>query len=173
MRVLLIILVFGLLSPSLAAASKTYMSQNDFLELAFAASSGELPTVKTLWLDEELQSQIKTILGHPYPKLRLKYWQKNQQTVWFLEEIGKERPISFGVSVKDNRVENIKVLVFRESRGDEIRFQSFTDQFQYIGVNNDGELDQSIDGITGATMSVNAMKKITRMALLLAKLVSA
>lgn len=44
---------------------------------------------------------------------------------------------------------------------------SFTEQFTNIGLNDESRLDQNIDGITGATMSINAMKKIVRLAIML------
>ena len=45
--------------------------------------------------------------------------------------------------------------------------QAFTQQFNHAALTKDVTLNQSIDGITGATMSVSAMKKIARIALLL------
>jgi len=150
--------------------AKEYLSKKEFLQLAFQQT--EIPAAKTLWLNEELQQKITAILDHPYPKLRIRYWQQAQQSVWILEEIGKEKPITFGVSINNNQVSVIRVLAFRESRGYEIRYQAFTQQFDNIGLTAEGKLDQTIDGITGATMSVNAMKKITRIALMLAKIVT-
>ena len=163
-----ILLILSGLCPQSQAA--TYMSTKDFVSLSFKDETNLKP--QTLWLTEDIQKQIREILNHPYPKLRLKYWQKDQQSVWILEKIGKERPITFGISIIDNKVDDIRVLAFRESRGYEIRYQAFTDQFDQIGLTPEGKLDQDIDGITGATMSVNAMKKITRLALMLAKLVN-
>ena len=154
-----------LLQPSLAEA-KTYLTKKEFLSQVFAEVS---PEKKTLWLDNELQTQLSAILDHKYPKLRLNYWQHEDQTVWFMEKIGKEKPITFGISIKADRVHQIRVLAFRESRGWEIKMKAFTDQFDNIGTDENNNLDQHIDGITGATMSVNAMKKITRAALMLAK----
>lgn len=168
LRVTLISLIFCMM-PSLAA-TKTYMSQQAFAKMAFGNTPP--PSTQTLWLNNQLQQKISQILDHRYPKLRLKYWQAQQQSVWILEEIGKEKPITFGVSIKNDRVHLIRVLAFRESRGWEIKSQSFTDQFLNIGLDSNGRLDQSIDGITGATMSVSAMKKITRVALMLAKTIN-
>jgi hypothetical protein len=55
--------------------------------------------------------------------------------------------------------------VFRESRGWEVKYPFFTDQFARIGLTGEGELDRQIDGITGATLSVQAMKRMARVAL--------
>lgn len=172
------LLVLAILIVATPCYATTYLSKKEFIILASSDSDTQL-VAKTLWLNEVLQKQIKQILDHKYPKLRLRYWQNStskdqqvKQTIWFLDEIGKERPISFGVSVVDNRVSLIKVLAFRESRGGEIRMHAFTDQFTDIGIDKNHQLDKHIDGISGATMSVTAINKITRIALMLHQLVS-
>jgi len=131
---------------------------------------------KTLWLNKTIQLEIKSILDHSYPKLRIRYKRIEDQsqilepiTVWFLEEIGKERAISFAIAIKSSQVVTIQVLEFRESRGGEISIPTFAKQFKKLSLNSNGNLNRTIDGITGATMSVHAMKKITRMALMLHK----
>ena len=162
LKIALLLLLFQLHSVE----AKTYLTQKEFLSQVFNDAT---PEKKILWLNKDIQSKLTKILDHKYPKLRLKYWQHQGQTVWFMEKIGKEKPISFGISIKNERVHQIRVLAFRESRGWEIKMKSFTDQFDSIGTDEKNNLDQHIDGITGATMSVNAMKKITRAALMLAK----
>ncbi len=69
--------------------------------------------------------------------------------------------------INEGRLEIIKVLVFRESRGEEIRHPFFTDQFKDARLDHKGNLDRTIDGISGATLSVRAMKKLARLALYL------
>ena len=64
---------------------------------------------------------------------------------------------------------DVKVLIFRESRGWEVRYPFFTDQFKGATLVTDNNLDRKIDGITGATLSVNALTKLGRIALLLHK----
>ena len=88
------------------------------------------------------------------------------QSVWILEEIGKTQPITFGVVVQDSKILTIKVLAFRESRGWEIKQEFFTGQFLQASMDDDLHLDRSIDGISGATLSVQAMTRIARLALL-------
>lgn len=169
-----IIFILGLL-VSFSSSAVTYMSKKEFIKQAFstnASSSATKPKAQSLWLNEDVQKKITQILDHKYAKIRIKYWQQGGRTVWFLDKIGKERPISFGICIENDRIQLIKVLAFRESRGGEIRMQAFTEQFSQIGLNENSKLDQSIDGITGATMSVSAMKKISRMALMLARIVN-
>ena len=69
--------------------------------------------------------------------------------------------------VNEGVIEDIRVLVFRESRGWEVRYPFFTDQFKTRRLTDDGKLDGHVDGITGATLSVRAMTKMARAALLL------
>lgn len=168
MRIIQLIISFLLMISIQSSIAVETMTKKEFLDLAYKGQLSEV-VIKTLWLNEKQQTIIERILGHRYPKLRLRYWyhSEHSQSVWFLDEIGKERPISFAVSIINSRVDLIKVLAFRESRGGEIQMSAFSEQFNNIGIDAESKLDQHIDGITGATMSVTAMKKITRLALVL------
>lgn len=128
----------------------------------------EVPKAQYLWLTGDLKKQTIAILGHRYPKIRVAYWQRPQtpnQTVWILEEIGKEKPITIGISITDNQIESLRILKFRESRGWEVKLPSFTQQFDNVNYKNQ-QLSRSIDGISGATLSVRAVTKIAKLALL-------
>lgn len=141
-----------------------YQEPAAFIEEAF---SGKPPASRMLWLDAAAQAEIGKILGHRYPAMRLRYWSEGPRSVWVLEEIGKEEPITVGVIVNRNRIELVKVLEFRESRGDEVRHPFFTRQFEGAGLRDSRQLDRSIDGISGATLSVRALTKLARLALYL------
>ncbi|MDQ6983685.1 MAG: FMN-binding protein, partial [Ghiorsea sp.] len=101
------------------------------------------------------------------------YWQgggkQAVKTVWILNEIGKEENITVGFVIANQRIEELKVLVFRESRGWEIKHDFFTRQFKQLFLQDDLRLNQKIDSITGATLSVRAVEKLSRIALLLDK----
>jgi len=154
-----------LLSASaFAVADSPYQSSDEFLGEAFAGSP---PAPKVVWLKGELKEAAGDILGHSYPGIRIRYWGKNQRTAWILEEVGKTQPITVGIIVDDTGIESIRVLAFRESRGWEVRYPFFTDQFSGIQLTADNQLDRPIDGISGATLSVRALKKLTRLALYL------
>ncbi len=125
------------------------------------------PKPKVIWLTGDLKKEIEKILQHPYAKLRVKYWKKGDKSAWVLDEIGKEKPITVGVIINDGKIASLRVLAFRESRGWEVEQPFFTRQFTQAGLRKDNRLDRNIDGITGATLSVRALKKLARMALLL------
>lgn len=131
-----------------------------------------VPSPKVIWVKGKLGDQIKSILGHRYPSLRIRYWQVDERTAWILEEIGKDKPISTGIVINNNRLERLKVLIFKESRGWEVKYPFFTQQFKNAQLDNNLALGQNIDNISGATLSVRAVKKMARLALLLNQLVN-
>jgi hypothetical protein len=160
-RILPLVLI---LACGMAVARGTYQEPADFLADTFGA---EPPSPGVVWLRGETRESATAILGHRYPSLRVRYWGNAQRSAWILEEIGKEQPITVGLVVSDGRIGRIKVLVFRESRGWEVRHPFFTDQFRDIGLTGELALDRDIDGISGATLSVRALKKLARLALYL------
>lgn len=87
------------------------------------------PAPETLWLSGELRPAVRSILEHDYPTARLRYWRTGQRTAWVLDEIGKEMPITVGIAVNNGTVERVRVLVYRESRGWEVKSPAFTAQF--------------------------------------------
>lgn len=147
-----------------SAHAERYLSQDDFLHQAF---DGKAPNKEKLWLAGAMKDAVKRILGHDYPGLRLSYWQSDQNTAWILDEIGKERPITIGVAVHDGQIKQVSILEFRESRGWEVRYPFFTEQFRGVKLTAEQELDMGIDGVTGATLSVRAVKKVAALALYL------
>jgi hypothetical protein len=144
------------------AAKGVYQTPADFISHSFINVT---PESKVLWLSKADKSIVADILQHKFNRMRIRYWQANNQTVWILDEIGKEKPITIGVHIKNNQIDQLKVLTFRESRGDEVRHKFFSQQFINATLNNDIRLSKHIDGITGATLSVRATTKVARLAL--------
>ena len=126
---------------------------------------GFVPAPKVLWLTPDLQSQAAAILGHPPAQLRQRYWSGGGKSVWVLEETGKEELITAGFVVVNGRIDHVRVLVYRESRGQEVRQTLFLRQFKDAKLSQGNRLDRDIDGIVGATLSVGAMERMARLAL--------
>lgn len=150
-------------------AKGTYQTTAEFIQNSFESQA---PQPQILWLDDGLRKQVEEILAHKYSGRRIRYWKKDQRSVWVLDEIGKKKPITTGIVIDSNRISQIKVLVFRETRGWEVRYPFFTKQFTDSQLTNDNTLDRNIDGISGATLSVRAMTKLARIALLLNKTIT-
>lgn len=147
----------------------TWAAQNLETPAAFVqqAFDGAAPSAKTVWLIDTLGQKAETILGHPPNQLRERYWRNGKRSVWVLEEVGKERVITTGWIVEAHKIVDAKVLIYRESRGWEIRYPFFTQQFQGASLNDKKQLSNTIDGISGATLSVRAMRRMAKLALLL------
>ncbi len=160
---ILALLVF-LTSISHSSAKGVYQTQTDFLNEVF---SEDVPKAALIWVTGETRKAATEILQHKPARLRVRYWAKATHSAWVLEEIGKEQPITVGIVIKDGQIERLSVLAFRESRGDEVRHDFFTRQFQQAKLQTDLQLTKSIDGISGATLSVRALQKLARLALYL------
>jgi hypothetical protein len=155
-------LCLGLLWSAVSHAA-VYLTAEEFLQASFSQS----PVAKTMWLKEPQQRAAKLLLGHAYQGLRLRYWVDGQKSAWILDEIGKEEPITIGVVILDDLIQDVKILSYRESRGWEVRHPFFTDQFKGLSLKSNRRLSERIDGISGATLSVRAVTNVSRFALLL------
>ncbi len=159
-RFLLVALLIGL-SGTLQAKG-VYQTPEKFLSLTFS----EVPEAQRILLTGDLSKRVKTILAHRYKKIRVPYWQTGCRSAWILEEIGKERFITTGFVVNSGGLEKVKVLIFRESRGWEVKHDYFGEQFIDARL-SDNRLTKRIDNISGATLSVRAVTKLSKMALML------
>jgi hypothetical protein len=144
-----------------ARAVDVYQEPDAFVAEIF----GSRPAPKVLWLTRDIQAEANAILGHPPLQLRQRYWSEGAKSVWILEEIGKEELITAGFVVVSGHIDHIRVLVYRESRGQEVRQPVFLKQFKDAKLAQDNRLDRDIDGIVGATLSVGAMERMARLAL--------
>ena len=144
------------------SAKGVFQSGPDFVAEVFAPLQAE---PKVLWLSPEIRSQAAVIMDRPVRGLRVRYHQINNKSAWILEEIGKEMPITIGIVVEDNAIQQVKILAYRESRGGEVRYPAYTKQYRGATLSEDYRLSKNIDGITGATLSVWAVNKATALAL--------
>jgi len=145
-------------------ASGVYQTPDAFLKEAF---SNEVPAPKSIWLNKDTKLVLEHILQHKVTFIRARYWKQQNKSAWILEEIGKEKPITIGVVINNNTIQQLKVLAFRESRGWEVKHEFFTRQFNNLSLTDDLYLNGTVDGVSGATLSVRALKKIARIALYL------
>ena len=165
LRTLFLICISILVSAApLHAADDVYQTPEDFVAESFAKAH----SAKTLNMTPELLKKAKKIMGSHYTLGDLKYWTDGQKTVWILEDIGKYKPITTGYAVSgDGTIERVKVLIYRESHGWEVKHKFFTRQFKGAALKREKKLDKRIDGIAGATLSVNALKRMGALAVML------
>lgn len=161
---LLIILYSLCLAGMLSSYGEdVYLAPEDFIAQSFENT----PEQKVLWLTTETKAGIRTVLGEDYPGLRIRYWQDGERTAWILEAIGKVKLITTGFLIEGDAMLEMRVLIYRESHGWEVRYPFFSNQFQGLQLNAKNKLNKGIDGISGATLSVNALTRLAKLALFL------
>ena len=158
------LLLLVMMLPALVLAASVYETQAEFLDRAF---SGSPPAPALIWLSGDRKSTVREIMGHDYPALRLRYWCTAGRSAWVVEEIGKELPITVGVIIEGDYIESLRVLTYRENRGEEVSTPAFSDQFIDSSLDSKGALNKNIDGISGATLSVQALTRLATMVLFL------
>jgi hypothetical protein len=134
-------------------------------------SLGTMPAEEKLVLTGEFAEAVRSVLGSRYPASAVSYWRQDGKTVWILQARGKHGPIHAGFMVENGRIIKSEVLSFKEKRGKFIQTPRFLRQFNGAGLKKNNQLDKRVDGYSGATISVNAMKKMARLALYLDSLV--
>ena len=107
------IFLFILLSISFfnTYAEGIYQKPADFINESF---SSKPPKSSVLWITKSLKPAIYKIMGHDLGVLRIRYWEKNGRTVWVLNEIGKEHPITVGLVVKHNKIQQYSISIFNK-----------------------------------------------------------
>lgn len=157
------LVLLSFLTPNMAQAKGTYFTAQQLLTEVYGENPG---APKTLWMNKQHKQEVMDFFDKPLRQVRIKYWEKDDRRFWILSEIGKEKPITFGIVTNQGVIERMEVMAFREVRGDEIRLPAYTAQYDNQTLNKKGRLQNNVDGISGATYSVRSMKKVARMALL-------
>lgn len=141
-----------------------YIKSKDYISSRFGV---EAIKPRILWVTKDIRPGVIKILRRSNFPLRYRYYKKDRRTVWILNEIGKTMPITTAVTIENDIIIDLTVLTYRESHGAEIRFPAYTNQFHNARLTEKMGLSKSINGISGATLSTNAMKKVGRLALFL------
>jgi hypothetical protein len=157
-------------------------SRRSFMRSAIAlAVLGQWPRAASaidLWKTYQTPEAfiLETFAGAPPPAkvangpsgVRVRYWRAGGRTAWILDDVGKEgyQMTTAGFIVKAGAIELAKVLVYRESRGEQVALPAFLNKFTGARLAGGG-LDRSIDNISGATLSVLLMQRMARTALTL------
>lgn len=155
---------------SAVQAFEQYLTPEQFLLEVYADNT---PKPEVLWITKDVAKQAEKILGHAPSQLRQRYWKNGAKSTWILDEIGKEEPITAGFVITDGKVSQVRVLTYRESRGGEVRYPAFLKQYQGAELQADSYINRNIDGVSGATLSVNAMNRMARLALYFDRIIRA
>jgi len=120
------------------------------------------------WLTDTQRHAIGKIIGETVEDRRISFYagRKNGKTLGYMvvdHRIGKSYPITFMVVINpDGTARDVEIMVYREPRGWEVRYESFLRQFFGKDAGSDF---REINSITGATLSVRAVTKGVQKAL--------
>lgn len=113
-------------------------------------------------LQDQMINKIQEIAPQKIVKNEIEYWvfkRDNKNYHAFLDHVmGKTNPISYLVVVGDDfRVVHIEILQYRNHRGHEVKEQSWLKQFYGKKTNDNFKVGDDVQGISGATISSNAL----------------
>ena len=165
--IILAVVCFG----PIAEAQKIYLTPTDALKLMFKKSSTVSEAKQVM--PPELRQKLEKENRIPFPKNTYMFYvgksgEKIDGYALIDEEIGKVEPITFVTLISpEGIIEQVEIMVYRESHGGEVAQSRFLNQFRGKTLVGDLRLNQGIRSITGATLSAKALVTGSRRALIL------
>ena len=148
-----------------------YLTPEEAAKLMFPDSDHIRDEVITL--SPEQKKLIQERIGWNFPETSFDFFigeTKGKIDGWALIQntIGKHKPMTYMVGVDpQGEVLNVEVLVYRESRGSEVRKKRFNYQYQGKTPYHPIRINRDIINISGATMSVRSMSAGVKRSLVL------
>ncbi len=150
---------------------EVYLTEEQALKLLFPKSQQVL--AEELRLTPEQKARVQEKIGWKFPEDSFRAFKaesngKVDGYAVIQETIGKHRPITYIVGVTpDGKVSDIEILVYRESKGSEVRMKRFNSQYEGKTPLDPIRINKDIINITGATMSVRSVSAGVKRALVL------
>ncbi len=148
-----------------------YLTEEQALKLLFPKS--QHVRAEELKLTPDQKVRIQDRIGWKFPEESFRAFKaESDGTVdgyaVIQETIGKHRPITYIVGMTpDCKVSDIEILVYRESKGSEVRMKRFNSQYEGKTPLDPIRINKDIINITGATMSVRSVSAGVKRALVL------
>jgi hypothetical protein len=141
--------------------AEVFMSEEDGVKIMLPKS--ERVRKDVIKLSPEKKVQIEERIGWKFPEQSFEIYvgeTGNQIDGYALVQntIGKHKPMTYMVGIDSRgQISDVELLIFRESRGSEIRQKRFNAQYEGKTVNDPVRINKDIINISGATMSVRSM----------------
>lgn len=161
----------ALLAATAPAAAQVYLTEAQALTAIFGREAQFERQEKRLAPEDRQKLEAASGLRFPEPAFTFFLARQKDRLGGYavaLDEIGKSEPISFMVGMSpEGKITEVVVMVFRESRGGEVREPRFLRQFRGKSVGDPIRIHQDIVNYTGATLSSKAIARGVKRALLL------
>ena len=148
-----------------------YLTPDAAAQLMFPESDRIRKEIITL--PPQQKTRIQEIIGWKFPETSFECFigeTNGNVDGWALIQntIGKHKPMTYMVGVNpQGEATNVEVLVYRESRGSEVRTKRFNYQYEGKNVYDPIRINRDIINISGATMSVRSMSAGVKRALVI------
>ena len=159
------------LSEEELGSIEVYLTEEQALKILFPKAQKIQP--EELRLAPEQKARIQDRIGWKFPEESFKAFKaetngKVEGYAVIQETIGKHRPITYIVSVTpEGKVSSVEILVYRESKGSEVRRKRFNAQYEGKTSLDPIRINKDIINVTGATMSVRSVSAGVKRALVL------
>jgi Na+-translocating ferredoxin:NAD+ oxidoreductase RnfG subunit len=151
--------------------AEVFMSEEEGVKIMLPKS--ERVHKDVIKLSQEKKAQIEERIGWKFPEESFEVYIGETGTqvdgyALVQNTIGKHKPMTYMVGIDSKgHVFDVELLVFRESRGSEIRQKRFNTQYEGKTVLDPVRINKDIINISGATMSVRSMSAGIKRALVL------
>ena len=141
--------------------AEVFMSEEDGVKIMLPKS--ERIRKDIIKLSPDKKAQIEERIGWKFPEESFEIYVGETGTqidgyALVQNTIGKHKPMTYMVGIDGKgHVSDIELLVFRESRGSEIRQKRFNTQYEGKTVLDPVRINKDILNISGATMSVRSL----------------
>ena len=159
------------LSEEELGSIEVYLTEEQALKILFPQS--QQVRAEDLRLTPEQKARIQERIGWKFPEDSFRAFKAETNSkvdgyAVIQETIGKHRPITYIVGVTpEGKVSDVEILVYRESKGGEVRMKRFNSQYEGKTVQDPIRINRDIINITGATMSVRSVSAGVKRALVL------
>jgi len=141
----------------MSAYAEDYINEPQAQKLIFPSSTEFIK--KTIQLSDDQVDKIKSLAGVKQRNKKPQIWEVKEKTKtlgWFYidEVVGKHEFISFAIGLDVNgKVLGVEIMSYRETKGGEIRNETWRKFFKGKTLSDPFKLDNDIPNITGATLS--------------------
>ena len=157
------------LTPKELGQEDVYLTPEEAAKLMFPESDRIRKEVLTL--TPQQKNEIQDLIGWKFPETSFECFigeTNGKVDGWALIQntIGKHKPMTYMVGINpQGEATNVEVLVYRESRGSEVRTKRFNYQYEGKDIHDPIRINRDIINISGATMSVRSMSAGVKRAL--------